>query len=107
MSQFLHSIHKRTRALGDKSAWILMLPSLITLWAIDDALFKTIIEWLIVAPLITGLAVILSRIVFPQIDLGLLVDEVILENKAAAMVVAGLMVFCGLLIMALMLWAKA
>ncbi|ENE5752077.1 hypothetical protein ACFLMW_003732 [Salmonella enterica] len=84
-----------------------MLPSLVTLWAIDDALFKTIIEWLIVAPLITGLAVILSRIVFPQIDLGLLVDEVILENKAAAMVVAGLMVFCGLLIMALMLWAKA
>lgn len=107
MSQFIRSIHKRTRALGDKSAWILMLPSIICLWAIDDALFKTIVEWLIIAPLITGLAVMLSRIVFPQVELGRLVDEVILENKAAAIVVAGLMIFCGLLIMALMLWAKA
>ncbi|EAW2493093.1 TPA: hypothetical protein JK846_003582 [Escherichia coli] len=107
MSQFLQSIHKRTRALGDKSAWILMLPSLLTLWAVDATLFQTIIEWLIVAPLVTGLAIILSRIVFPQVDLGLLVDEVILENKAAAIVVAGLMTFCGLLILALMLWARA
>lgn len=84
-----------------------MLPSLCTLWCIDEALFQTIIQWLIVAPLITGLAVMLSRIVFPQVDLGLLVDEVILENKAAAIVVAGLMGFCGLLILALMVWAKA
>lgn len=84
-----------------------MLPSLICLWWLDAVLFKTIIEWLIVAPLITGLAVILSRIVFPQIDLGLLVDEVLLENKAAGIVIAGLMTFCGLLILALMLWARA
>ncbi|EAO1133531.1 hypothetical protein EX011_21440 [Salmonella enterica] len=84
-----------------------MLPSLLTLWAVDATLFQTIIEWLIVAPLVTGLAIILSRIVFPQVDLGLLVDEVILENKAAAIVVAGLMTFCGLLILALMLWARA
>lgn len=63
-------------------------------------------EWLIVATLIVGMAVMLSRIFFPQIDLGRLVDEVILENRAAATVVAGLMVFCGLLIMALMLWAR-
>lgn len=107
MSQFLQSIHKRTRALGDKSAWILILPSLVSLWWIDVALFKTIVEWLIIAPLITGLAVMLSRIVFPQVNLGLLMDEVILENKAAAIVVAGLMGFCGLLILALMLWARA
>lgn len=107
MSQFITSILKRTRALGDKSAWFLMLPSLVTLWAVDATLFQTIVEWLIVAPLVTGLAIILSRIVFPQIDLGLLVDEVILENKAAAIVVAGLMTFCGLLILALMLWARA
>ncbi|EAM1616336.1 hypothetical protein EU642_22120 [Salmonella enterica] len=107
MSHFLHSIRMRTRALTDKSAWMLMLPSLVCLWWIDEALFKTIVEWLIVAPLITGLAVMLSRIVFPQVNLGLLVDEAILENKAAAIVVAGLMLFCGLLIVALMLWAKA
>ncbi|EJG5414286.1 hypothetical protein NAD41_000887 [Salmonella enterica] len=107
MSQFLHSIHKRTRALGDKSAWILMFPSIVCLWWLDAALFKTIIEWLIIAPLITGLAVMLSRIVFPQVDLGLLVDEAILENKAAGIVIAGLMIFCGLLIVALMIWARA
>ncbi|EBA6160067.1 hypothetical protein H8U31_001310 [Salmonella enterica] len=84
-----------------------MLPSLVCLWWLDEALFKTIVEWLVVAPLITGLAVMLSRIVFPQIDLGLLVDEVLLENKAAGIVIAGLMAFCGLLILALMLWARA
>ncbi|EAM6792305.1 hypothetical protein E0G74_00925 [Salmonella enterica] len=107
MSHFLDSIRMRTRALTDKSAWFLMVPSLGGLYAIDEALFKTIVEWLIIAPLITGLAVMLSRIVFPQVNLGLLVDEAILENKAAGIVVAGLMIFCGLLIVALMLWAKA
>ncbi|EJM1834478.1 hypothetical protein Q6I89_004358 [Salmonella enterica] len=107
MSQFLHSIHKRTRALGDKSAWFMMMPSIVLLWLIDASLFKTIIEWLIIAPLITGFAVMLSRLVFPHVHLGELVDESIQGNKAAGIVVAGLMIFCGLLILALMLWARA
>jgi len=84
-----------------------MLPSLICLWWIDAALFKTIIEWLIIAPLITGFAVMLSRIVFPHVSLGALMDEVMVQNRAAGLVVCGLMMFCGLLILALMVWAKA
>ena len=107
MSQFLQSCYKRIRVLGDKSALFLIVPSVLALWFVDAPLCATIVEWLIVAPLITGLAVMLSRIVFPQVDLGLLVDEAVLENKAAAIVAAGLMIFCGLLIVALMLWAKA
>ena len=107
MREFKCSILRRVCILGDKTAWMLMVPSALVLWYVDSALAKTVLEWLLVAPLITGLAVILSRMVFPQIELGRLVDEVMLENKGAAIVVAGLMVFCGLLIMALMLWARA
>lgn len=107
MSIFLQSIHRRTRALADKSAWLLMLPAGLIIWLLDEAMLKTIIEWLLVAPIMAGLTVILSRIIFPQVDLTRMIDEVVLENRAAAVVVAGLMAFCGLVFLALVLWARA
>lgn len=107
MPVYVQSLLKRITALGDKSALLLIVPAVAALYEIDSPLCKTVLEWLLVTPIFAGVAIILSRTIFPQVDLGLLVDEAVLENKAAAIIVAGLMVFCGLLIMALTLWARA
>ncbi|WOL24238.1 hypothetical protein fHeYen801_028 [Yersinia phage fHe-Yen8-01] len=104
---FIESIVKRVRALLDKSAWLMILPCLIVLYFVDESMLVTVIQWLLVAPIITGLAVFISRLMFPQIELTKLVTEAHGGNKAAGIVVAGLLAFTGLLILALVMWAKA
>ncbi|ELK5289407.1 hypothetical protein Q6670_004075 [Salmonella enterica] len=107
MSRYLNSLLLRVRALGDKSALFLMLPSLLVAFLVDAPMAETITEWLVMVPFMAGLTVLLSRVMFPYIDFPRLLDEVMLENRGAAVVVAGLMTFCGLLMLALILWARA
>ena len=57
--------------------------------------------------IITGLAVIVSRMMFPQIELTRLLKEAHGGNRGAGIVVAGLLLFVGLLILSLVMWAKA
>lgn len=98
---------KRTKALADKSAWMLMLPSVIALYFIDTAMLKTLVEWLIFAPFLAGVAVVVSRIVFPQIHLTELVRETTQGNKAASVLASALVLFVALIVLALVMWAKA
>lgn len=103
----LQSITKRLRALIDKTALLMILPCFILLWFIDEAMTLTVVQWLLVAPIITGLAVIVSRMMFPQINLTRLLEEAHGGNRASGTVVAGLLLFVGLLILSLVTWAKA
>lgn len=103
----LQSITKRLRALIDKTALLMILPCFILLWFIDEAMTLTVVQWLLVAPIITGLAVIVSRMMFPQINLTRLLEEAHGGNRASGIVVAGLLLFVGLLILSLVTWAKA
>lgn len=107
MPKFISSYFARFKVLTDKSAIVLIIPCLIALLFIDTAMLKTLAQWLIFAPIIAGVAVMVSRIVFPQVELTKLIEEVHLENRAAAIVVAGLMIFVGILIFSLVTWAKA
>ncbi len=101
------SIGKRLHALLDKGALLMILPCFLLLWFIDEAMVLTVVQWLLVAPIITGLAVIVSRMMFPQIELTQLVKEAHAGNRGAGVVVAGLLLFLGLLILSLVMWAKA
>lgn len=103
----LQSITKRLRALIDKTALLMILPCFVLLWFIDEAMTLTVVQWLLVAPIITGLAVIVSRMMFPQINLTRLLEEAHGGNRASGIVVAGLLLFVGLLILSLVTWAKA
>lgn len=103
----LQPIVKRLRALIDKTALLMILPCLALLWFIDKAMVLTVVQWLLVAPMITGLAVIVSRMMFPQIELTVLLKEAHGGNRAAGIVVSGLLLFVGLLILSLVTWAKA
>lgn len=81
---------RRIKALVDKSAWTLIVPSLIALFFIDQAMLATLVQWLTFAPVLAGVAIIVSRIVFPQIHLTELVRETLKGNLAAATLAAAL-----------------
>ena len=98
---------KRTKALADKSAWLLILPSVAALFFIDLSMLKTLIQWLVFAPVLAGVAVIVSRIVFPQINLTELVRSTEEGNTAAAVLASALVLFVALVVLALVMWAKA
>lgn len=100
--------NSRLGAVFDASAWLLMAPALAALYAVDPAMAKTLVEWTIFGAVLSGAAVIISRIVFPQIKLTELVEDAKNENNTAAGIIVGsVVVFVGVLILALVLWAKA
>lgn len=98
---------KRLEALLDKSAWMLIIPSLIVLFFIDKTMLQTLTQWLVFAPLLAGVAIIVSRVVFPQIHLTTLVEQVRQGNMAAGLLAAALVLFVAIVIVALVMWAKA
>jgi hypothetical protein len=98
---------RRIKALVDTSAWILIAPSLIALFFIDESMLTTLVQWLVFAPVLAGVAVIVSRIVFPQIHLTDLVSEAMRGNRAAATVAGALVIFVAILVLALAIWSRA
>ena len=104
----LISRFRRTSALIDKSAWMLIAPALLVIFLIDPALAKTLLTWMLFGLVIAGASVIISRIVFPQIDLSALLAEVREKNSTGAgLVVAAVILFVGAVMMSLVIWAKA
>ncbi len=103
----LRSIAKRFAFLGDKSAFLLTAPFVLALYLLDPAMAKTLLQWLLFAPVLAGVAIIVSRITFPHIDLHDHADSARMGNVASGVVVAAVIVFVALTMVSLVLWAKA
>lgn len=99
---------RRAAAFIDKSAWLLILPAVAYLFFVDTAMARTLLDWTAYALVLSGIAIIISRVTFPQIDLSDLVDKVSKTgDRAAAMVVSAIIMFVGIVILALVLWARS
>lgn len=99
---------RRTRAMFDKSAWLLIAPALIAIFYLDPALGKTLVTWSAFGLAIAGVSVIISRIIFPHFDLSELYDMATNgRNLAAAILGAAVVLFVGMVMLALVIWAKA
>lgn len=107
MRAYLDSLFKRLRVLGDKSALLLTAPFAVALYLIDPAMLKTLLQWLLFGPVLAGVAIIISRLVFPQIELNRHVDAALKGNTASGLIVAAIIVFVGLLVMSLAGWSRA
>lgn len=106
--KLIASRFRRFRAMFDKSAWLLIAPALVIIFLIDASLGRTLLTWSAFGVAIAGVSVIISRIIFPQIDLSALVRQVSdRQNTAAGIVVAAIILFVGLVMLALVMWAKA
>lgn len=100
------SMIRRLKSLFDQSAWLLMLPASLTLFVIDPSMAKTVAQWTLVALVLAGVAIIVSRITFPQLVFDHLLPQVYNGNRAAAIVLAALVLCVGLIFMSLVLWAR-
>lgn len=104
--KMLQSWLKRIAALFDKSAWLLIAPAIALLYWIDPPLAKTFGQWSLFFLVLAGMAVIISRIVFPQVDLTAFVRRAASGDRASATVVAAIVLFVGLLILSGVMWVK-
>ncbi len=68
----------RLWALCDKTALLLIIPALAVLLYIDEAMFKTILQWVVVAPVLAGIAVMVSRVIYHKINL----TDLVMRAKA-------------------------
>ena len=102
-------IKKRLVPFLDLSAWILVIVALIPLFFIDRAMALTLVQWTLYGLALAGVAVVISRVVLPQIDLS---EWVELARKTdgppgAHWIVFDVMMFLAITFLGLVLWAKA
>jgi hypothetical protein len=107
MLNFLRSFFGRFQAFFDKSALLLIIPASVGLYFIDPTMMKTLLQWLIFAPILAGVAIIVSRIVFPQVKLTEFLISAKEGNVAAGMVASSIILFVSVIVIALVMWAKA
>lgn len=101
----------RLLALFDGSAWFLILPALAWMWYRDPPLVKSIVEWTLLFLVLAGIAVMVSRIVFPHLDLGAFLTRAAggdgkPGDVAAAIVVAALIIFVAWIMQTIAGWAR-
>lgn len=102
----LRSWLRRLAALLDKSAWLLIAPALIALYLLDPPLARTFAQWSLFFLVLAGMAVVISRIVFPQVDLTGFVRRAAGGDRASATVAAAIVLFVGILILSGVIWVK-
>lgn len=107
LQKHARSAAKRLRAFGDKSAFLLTVPFALALYYVDAALLKTLLQWLLFGPVLAGVAIVISRIVFPHIELNEHIDQAKDGNVASGLIVAAIILFVGLLVMSLAGWSRA
>ena len=100
------SLTQRLKSLFDQSAWLLMLPACLVLFLIDADMAVAVAQLTLVAMVLAGVANIVSRIAFPQLDIQHLLRLVCKDNRAAAIVLAALVLCVGLIFLSLVLWAR-
>lgn len=100
------SMIHRLKLLFDQSAWLLMLPASLLLYFTDPPMATTVAQWTLIALVLAGVAIIVSRVTFPQLDFDRLLPLVYEGNNAAAVVLAALVLCVGMIYMSLVLWAR-
>lgn len=102
----IENLKLQLKALTDKNGWLLIVIGLAAVGFSDLKMMLTLLQWAVFALVIAGLVIMVSRITFPQIRLTDLMERVKAGELPAALVVLGLLLFCGLLFIGTVLWAK-
>lgn len=89
------------------SVWWLIWPAVVFLAFSDQALLVTLLQWSAFALVLAGVSIVVSMVVFPQINLTELIDRTRNGDMAAAIVAGALLLFFGMLFYSMVFWAKA
>lgn len=105
-ADFLCRLGKRLVPFLDLSAWVLILVACVPLAFVAPSMLMTLGQWVVFALALGGIAVLLSRIIFPQIHLGGLVKLASEGNMAAALIASTVMFVTAIFFVGLVIWAK-
>lgn len=110
---FWRNLKKRLAPLFDLTSWVLFALTLAPLYLFAPAMVMTLVQWTAFGVALAGVTVVLSRIMAPMINLGelyscltLRADWADARRLPAAIVIAAILVFMGLLFLGLVLWAS-
>ena len=96
---------ERLKAFFDKSAWLLILVGAIVLAIFDIPTLITLVSWAAFALVLAGMTIMMSKAVFPSIQLSDLLKRAENGEIPAGLVILGLLVFVGLLFNGAVTWA--
>lgn len=97
---------KIRQAFAPKAVWLLTIPALLLLGMLDWPLVKTLLQWSVFALVLAGVSIVLSMLIFPQIDLEELVNKAAETPQGSATLAAAVILFLGVLFYTLVFWAK-
>ena len=96
----------RFAALFDESSWLLIIIGVAVLAMVDWRTALTLAQWAAGALAIGGLTIVISRVTFPQIKLGDMVEKAKAGELPAALVVLAVVLYCGAVFIGVALWVK-
>lgn len=96
----------RLSAFLDKSAWILVIIGALILGFTDGVLLGVLVKWTSFMFIVAGLAIVLSKLVFPTISFSAFIEYVKAGNIAAGMVMAAVILFVAMAMYTVVFWAK-
>jgi hypothetical protein len=102
----LESWLKRVKVFSDLSAWFLIAPAFAALWFMDPPTAKALLQWSLFGIVMAGVAVMVSRLVFPDLHLNDFIKRAYNGGIASAIVSAAVILFVGLVFFGLVYWAK-
>lgn len=104
--EFIDKLGKRLSAFLDKSAWVLVVVGAVVLGLSDVTLLEVLAKWTSFTFIVAGIAIVLSKIVFPTISLSEHLEKVKEGSVASGLVVAAIVVFVASVIYSVIFWAK-
>ena len=106
MKNFLTRLQTRLVPFMDLSAWVLLIVACVPLLFTAPAMLVTLAQWVVFGLALAGVAVMLSRVVLPQIKLNSWLNLAANGSVAAAIVVAAVIWLLSIFFLGLVLWAK-
>lgn len=110
MKRFLNRLKRRLLPLLDLSTWVLLVISAVPLYFLAPAMLITLAQWTAYGMTLAGIAVVLCRMVLPQIDLTALARASWAGGPNAlpsAIMFAAVVFLLATFFGGLVLWAKA
>jgi hypothetical protein len=106
LNAFWRRIKRRLAPFFDLTAWVLLLVSAVPLAILDPGTVLTLAHWTAYALGLAGIAVVIARLLFPQVHLSEWVEGARNGSLPAALVVLAITILLSTIFLSLVLWAK-
>ncbi|KAF1043073.1 MAG: hypothetical protein GAK35_02393 [Herbaspirillum frisingense] len=106
LKKIYEAFEARLAALVDKSSWFLIVPALAVVACIDLPRTISVLTWMAFVAILVGFCIQISRVAWSPVDLVALLTKAREDARASAIVVAAVIHFVAILVLAVVLWTR-